>query len=156
MRSVPRRLLAGLLALEIAGIVWLVLNPSPATPSGAVYRLSEVVTALGLPGVLADPTFVEFFLNIQLFVPLTLLVALLWERVKVWAWIVMGFLLSSGLEWLQLEFLSDRSSTSRDIIANTLGAAVGAVTVFAIRWLEDLRPVDAERSGAEHQRVQSR
>lgn len=137
MSTVPRRLLAGLLGLEVVGIVWLVLNPSPATPTGAVANLSDALAAIGVPAALADTSLIEFYLNVQLFVPLTILCSLLWPRVKVWGWLVAGLLISSTLEWLQMQFLSDRTSTSRDIIANTLGAGVGAGTVFVVRWLQE-------------------
>ena len=77
---------------------------------------------------------VEFGLNVLLFVPLTALAALLWPRVPTWGWILLGFATSSTLEWLQLTFLSERSSTSRDIIANTLGAAIGACAMALARF----------------------
>ncbi|QIK64947.1 VanZ family protein [Nocardioides sp. HDW12B] len=117
------------------GIAWLVLNPSPATPTSAVERLSAALTAVGLPGWLVGTDQVEFGLNVALFVPLAALTSLLWPQRRVWFWVLVGFALSSTLEWLQLTFLSDRSSTSRDIVANTLGALVGAVVVVVGRAL---------------------
>jgi hypothetical protein len=133
--SVPKRLLVALLVIEYAGIAWLVLNPSPATPSSAVAALSEAMFWLGFPTWLADGTVVEFWLNVILFVPLGALSALIWPRVRLWGWVLAGFLLSSTLEWLQLQLLSERSSTSRDIVANTLGMALGAGLVWTVRWL---------------------
>ena len=123
--------------VELLGIAWLVLNPSPATPTGAVSRLSGILSFVGLPGWLVGGDQVEFALNVLLFVPLTALAALLWPRIPTWGWILAGFATSSTLEWLQLTFLSERSSTSRDIIANTLGAALGAAAVALDRFGAD-------------------
>ena len=136
-RVPTRRLLAAALVLEVLGIAWLVLNPSPATPTGAVSHLSGLLTFLGFPAWLFGTDQVEFGLNVLLFVPLTALAALLWPRVPTWGWILLGFATSSTLEWLQLTFLSERSSTSRDIIANTLGAALGAAAVGLARFGAD-------------------
>jgi glycopeptide antibiotics resistance protein len=84
---------------------------------------------------LADGSVVEFWLNVILFVPLGALSALIWPRIRLWGWALAGLLLSSTLEWIQLQMLSERSSTSRDIIANTLGMALGAGLVWTVRWL---------------------
>ncbi len=138
-RVLTRRLLAAALVVELLGIAWLVLNPSAATPTGAVSHLSGLLTSLGLPEQLVGTDKVEFGLNVLLFVPLTALAALLWPRVPTWGWILVGFATSSTLEWLQLTYLSGRSSTSGDIISNTLGAAVGAAAVGSARWLQQVR-----------------
>lgn len=132
----PRRALLALLVIEYAGIAWLVLNPSPATPTSAVSGLSEIMLWLGIPTWLADGAVVEFWLNIILFVPLGFLSALIWPRVRLWGWVLAGFLLSSSLEWIQLQLLAERSSTSRDIIANTLGMTLGAALIATGRMLD--------------------
>ena len=136
-RVPTRRLLVAALVVELLGIAWLVLNPSPAAPTGAVSRLSGILTFVGLPDWLVGSDQVEFGLNVVLFVPLTALAALLWSRIPTWGWILAGFATSSTLEWLQLTFLSGRSSTSRDIIANTLGAVLGAAAVALGRFGAD-------------------
>ena len=151
-----RRLLAVLLVIELLGIVWLVLDPSPATPTGAVERLSRFLMGFGLPAWLVGGDQVEFALNVALFVPLTALAALLWPRLPLWGWVLVGFAMSSTLEWVQLAFLSDRSSTSRDIIANTLGALIGAGLVALGHFGRDagwwaVRPdLSQRRSDASH------
>lgn len=147
MNRISRRVLGGLLALEVLGIAWLVLSPTAVAPSTVVLHIGRLMRSLGLPRWLADAGLIEFTLNVALFVPLAALCALLWTRPKVWMWILGGFLLSSGLEWLQLEFLSGRSSTSRDIIANTLGTILGAGTVCSLRWWREVALEDLAMGG---------
>jgi hypothetical protein len=145
----PRRLLQGLLALECLGIAWLVLSPTAETPIGVVYGVSNHLARLGMPTWARDTGLIEFVLNVLLFIPLAALCALLWTRPKVWVWIVGGLLLSSSLEWLQQEFLSSRSASSLDIIANTIGAAVGAGVVCSTRWLHQVWLEDLPLAGRE-------
>jgi len=135
-----RRLFTGLLVAECLGIGWLVLNPSPATLRSVVTGLSSALMTIGFPDWLASTYLVEFGLNVLLFIPLAALCALLWPRIRLWMWTLGGFALSSALEWLQLELLSQRASTSRDIIANTVGTIVGAGVVCAARWWREATP----------------
>jgi hypothetical protein len=145
--------LVALLVVEYAGIAWLVLNPSPATPTSAVAGLSDAMARLGFPTWLADGSVVEFWLNVILFVPLGALSAMIWPRVRLWGWILAGLLFSSTLEWTQLQVLSERSSTSRDIIANTLGMALGAGLIATARWLESEHPRREGRALRDHRHL---
>ena len=115
-----------LLALEFLGIAWLVLNPSPATPTGAVYKVSAFVIELGGPSWMASTTGWEYLFNVALFVPLGLLAALVWEQVLLEEWVVLGFAVSAALELGQLTVLGERSATVSDLSANTIGTFLGA------------------------------
>ena len=126
-----RWLLVAALVVELAAIAWLVLNPSPAVPTEAVYDVSAVLDRLGLPGPLTDTDVVEFALNVALFVPLGMTVAVLLPRVPWWLWALVGLAASSGVEALQLVFLDARSATLKDIWANTLGMALGGFAASA-------------------------
>ena len=129
-----RWLLLAALVVELVVVAWLVLNPSPAVPSAAVEDVSAALAAVGLPGWLTDTSLVEFVLNVGLFVPLGITLALLLPRVPWWMWMLIGLAVSSGIEALQLFFLADRSPTLRDVWANTLGLGLGAlVTTLATR-----------------------
>lgn len=136
-----RRALVWLLVAEVAGIAFLVLNPSPATPSGAVRVLNRALREIGLPPWLVGTGQLEFALNVVLFVPFGLVAAVLWTRVPWWGWVLAGFAASSTLEWLQLTLLSQRTSTSSDIVANTLGVALGAGLVAAARFSREVSRV---------------
>lgn len=63
-------------------------------------------------------------LNVFLFVPLGLLLPLLWKKYQSYKnTIVLGFVLSLSIELLQI--LTYRATDINDIIANTIGAALG-------------------------------
>ena len=74
---------------------------------------------------------VEFVSNIALFVPLSLLGSLLWQRWTWVAWTMAGFASSLVIETTQT-LLSGRSPTLLDVVANTLGALVGALLVLPV------------------------
>ena len=70
---------------------------------------------------------VEFIANIVLFVPVGLFVVIMAGRRGWWLAVLAGFAASCTIELGQLIFLPDRFATLADVLANTLGAAVGAV-----------------------------
>ncbi len=72
----------------------------------------------------------EFLANIALFVPLGVLVALGWRRLPWWGVTVLGFTLSAVIEIVQL-WLPTRFPTLSDVVANTLGALIGALLAKA-------------------------
>lgn len=145
MSDRARRIAKSLLAFEILGIVWLVLNPSPATPSGAVYRISDFFVAHGAPAWMASTAGWEYLLNVALFVPLGFLSALVWEDVLVEVWVIVGFLVSGAIETTQYLFLSQRSATLSDLSSNTIGMFLGAAAgSVALAFLERRRSRIAE------------
>ena len=85
-------------------------------------------------------TQIEFIANVAMFVPLGLLVGVLFGRHH-WGWAVgVGFAASSAIEVGQFVLLPGRYGTIDDVIANTLGALVGALLAGAfLRW--QTRPV---------------
>ncbi len=122
-----RWVLLAALVVELVAIAWLVLNPSPAVPSRAVLSLSYRLDQAGFPELLTDTSLIEFALNVALFVPLGVTLALLVPKVPWWVWGLFGFLASSAIEGIQLMLLDGRSATVRDIAANTVGLGLGAV-----------------------------
>lgn len=75
---------------------------------------------------------IEFGANILMFVPLGFLLTLLFRRP--WFGVVLALVLSAAAEVAQI-VIPSRQPTARDIVANTLGATVGA----ALAWLIVLR-----------------
>ena len=73
----------------------------------------------------------EFVANIALFVPFGVLVSLLLPRRPAWTVIALGLATSVAIELAQLLFLPHRVSDVRDLVANTLGTAVGVAVVLA-------------------------
>jgi glycopeptide antibiotics resistance protein len=125
-RSWPVVVVAGL-ALVLAAVLgaYLVFQPGAATSSDAVNHLAKLLFDLGVPYARAADV-VEFTLNIGLFVPGAFAAALLWPRVRWWQWVLVGFAVSGAIETVQGVFLPSRQAEWRDLVANTVGAAVGA------------------------------
>lgn len=106
-----------------AGI--LLLSPiGPGRVLGAV--IDWIRGDLGVSGFRQG--WIEAPANVLLFIPLGLLLTLLFRRP--WIGLVVAVLLSIGAEVVQM-VLPGRLSSLRDIVANALGAALGA----AIAWL---------------------
>lgn len=70
---------------------------------------------------------VEFVANIALFVPVGLFVMIVAGVRGGWLAVLVGFAASCTIELGQLIFLPDRFATLADVLANTVGAAVGGV-----------------------------
>ncbi|MFJ4166461.1 VanZ family protein [Microbacterium sp. NPDC089698] len=134
-RAVTRRLaLTARILLAPYAIVVLLLTWLPAeeagTVTGVVAVLARLVATWGVPVDAAYAVF-EFSANIALFTPLGALLAVGWRRMPAWAIVATGCAASTVIELVQLAIPS-RFSTLSDVIANTLGTAVGLVIARAI------------------------
>jgi glycopeptide antibiotics resistance protein len=97
---------------------------------GTEQRLLE----LGAPASLVGDDRVEFFYNTLALVPVSGLGSLVWPRWNWRDWTAFGFVLSFTVESVQALVLPERTATFIDIVANTLGAALGALVVLLVRW----------------------
>ncbi|MGO4104499.1 VanZ family protein [Leifsonia sp. YAF41] len=124
LRSRPLVVTATVLYLAFIGVVTLGPQPVDGSDQGWVHSL---VTWLAQSDLTAWITYelIEFAANIGLFVPLGALLLQLVGRRRWWLVLAVGFALSCGIEFVQL-FLPTRVSDVRDILANTLGAGIGA------------------------------
>lgn len=86
---------------------------------------------------------VDFIGNIGLFVPLGL--ALRAAGLSARSAIALGALLSLGIESLQWVFIPGRDASLGDLVANTVGTAVGVVVVGWWRTLVEPAPQEARR-----------
>ncbi len=121
----PRRLgVFGLVLAACAGAV-LVFSPGAALATVETERLARLLVHVGLPYWRANPV-AEFTLNIALFVPGSLAAAVVWPRVRWWEWVVVGLLISLSIELTQYAVLASRTAQVRDLVSNTIGAAIGA------------------------------
>jgi len=92
---------------------------------------------LHAPAPLVEQARVEFGLNVLAFVPLSLLGSLLRPAVTGSVWIAAGFAGSLLVEATQIA-LPERMATHSDVVANTLGTAVGAMLAWvAMRAVAD-------------------
>lgn len=117
--------------LVVYGVLGLVLLLSPVGPG-------EIIAAIGswMRGSLGLSWFgtgwIEFIANIVLFIPLGFLLTLLFRRP--WLGASLALTLSVAVELAQL-LLPGRFASPRDVLANALGAALGAL----IAWLMFIR-----------------
>lgn len=133
----PRRrnaVLAGVAVLCLAGV--LVVGYLPSRVDGgaepAVRRVLAWLQGMGAPEWV-NYDFADFVANVGFFVPIGLVAALLLPW-RVW-WLAMpiGAALSAALELGQALFLPERYASWSDVLANTLGAVLGAFVGAAIR-----------------------
>lgn len=103
-------------------------------------RTLEAAEGLGIPFEVGY-TVLEFTANIVLFVPFGLLLGVLAPRWPSWLVIASGFAMSAGIEFVQT-MLPTRYPTVSDVIANTLGAAIGitALRVWSRKHDHTLAP----------------
>ena len=81
---------------------------------------------------------VEFTANVAMFVPLGCLFVLLLGARRWWLALLFGVLLTCFIEFTQ-QFVPTRVPDLRDIVANSLGAALGIGVVLAILGIRSAR-----------------
>ncbi|MCR2812202.1 VanZ family protein [Microbacterium sp. zg.Y1090] len=118
-------------AAYLAWLASLTLGPQPEGAGGTLKALSETFATLPVTAWLTYPV-LEFTANVALFTPVGAL-WVLWTGPRRW-WLAtgVGLALSAAIELTQAIALPARYPDVRDLIANTLGAAVGAGAVAAI------------------------
>lgn len=130
-----RRRAAQLFALYIAVLALIVFWPSPVDPGASTGMLSDVLRSLhrrGMPGWI-NYTLVESVANVLLFVPFGLLAASWLTDRWIWLAAVVGIAASCIIESVQAVLLPNRVASIYDVNANSLGAALGCVAVYAWR-----------------------
>ncbi len=128
-----RVVLALLLAVGVVAAV-LVLNPWHLQDAfdAPIERALGTLHDRGLPDRL-NVHAAEFAANILLFVPLGLLGALLLPRRHWWLVLLGLVVLSVGIETVQALGLPSRRSSARDVLGNSLGAAIGVGLSLLLR-----------------------
>jgi glycopeptide antibiotics resistance protein len=84
---------------------------------------------------------IEFAANILMFVPLGLLLTLLFAHP--WYGVVLALALSAAVELVQI-VIPSRQASLRDVLANVIGAAIGAALAWLIVRREARSPVARE------------
>ena len=140
---VARALLVGYL-LFVGFTVWL-----PATVSAKVTGLVGIVATwvadAGIASYSRSAFVLEILANVALFVPVGLLLALAWPRLRLWQTVLIGALMSVLIETVQ-GVMPSRFPTLSDVIANTTGTLIGALIVTIILSLAGVgRPSSARR-----------
>ena len=140
--AVPRRLMLGLLLGYSLFLAFVLLTPTSDVPSSGVARLTDLALDWGLPHV--TPVRVEFLCNVVLLVPFAVLGSLALPRWSWQDWTAWGFLLAGAVELTQGLVLPARDPSYADVVANTLGALLGAWLVVAVRYLASRPAPDLE------------
>ena len=108
---------------------------TPVDQNVAVTELAPVVWMADLFGLTVPQSYsaVEAAANVALFMPLGALV-LLWRRD--WTWVhatLVALATTTAVEVLQQLLRPERFASVRDVVANTLGGAIGALLLAAWR-----------------------
>ena len=134
---ISRRTVAVLMAAYCVLLLGVLLVPA-SIPSNGVDWIGDVAARLGAPDRLLVPSRVEFIVNVCVIAPAAALGSVAWPRTTWRDWTAYGFLFSASIELTQ-GLLPTRSARFDDIVANTLGALVGAVFVLFVRRVAALR-----------------
>lgn len=120
------RLAMRLLVVYAAVLAVIAFSPTPVDreATGLLREVARIVPLLSY-GV------VEFTANILLFVPLGALLALALPHRRGLV-VLISLAVTLAIESCQALFLAQRTPSLRDIVANTLGAAVGLVVVLIL------------------------
>lgn len=112
-------------AIVLGLIVWLPASAASKV-TGIAFRIARYVSVhADIPLGLSYTVF-EFLANIALFVPLGLLLVAAWPRANAWVVLLLGYSSSGTIELVQT-LLPSRFPTLSDVIANTIGTAIGCL-----------------------------
>lgn len=127
-----RAVLRILIAVYLAAVAYITLNPAPADPAGNPLLRSLLRAVAAVPGLgWVDYSVAEFSANILLFVPMGLLFVLLLGAWRWWIAVALGVVATLSIEFVQ-RFLPERFSDPRDLLANTLGTLLGVALAAAL------------------------
>lgn len=118
-------------AAVLAAVLLVGLLPT-RVDGGVEHQVRAFVDELRAAGLTwVDYDLIDFVANIGFFVPLGVIAALLLKR-RWWLAIPLGAVLSGAIEFGQYLFLPDRYASITDVLANTIGAVLGALIGAAV------------------------
>ena len=110
----------------VAFLLWVLLSPSGDNATAVVGSVTNVLTELGFSPGLVTGARVEFALNTLMFVPVSFLGCVALPRLNWRDWVAAAFVTSLAVEGVAALAFQDRSAQFVDVVANTLGAGLGA------------------------------
>ena len=131
-RAPKRPIVLALLATYLVVAALIAFWPTPVD-QGAAPLLNSLITKLhhhGMPTWLGYDQ-LEFAANVVFFIPLGLLLTVLFGRDRWWLAVLIALGASVCIEFIQQEVLAARFSSIADVAANGLGALIGA---FLAAW----------------------
>jgi VanZ family protein len=136
-----RIVVAALGGLYLAGCLTVGFWPTPADRSVGVARLLQALHEGGLPAAVNYGA-LEALANIVFFIPVGALLAAVFAQRLFWVAVLLAVALSGLIEAGQLLLLPARFASWGDILANSIGAAIGAgIVALARRDRDDLTGV---------------
>lgn len=114
----------------LALVGWLTLTPLDGAQRGILWDVLDVLDRIpGLDWV----TFagLEFTANILMFVPFGVFFVLLLGRRRWWLAVILGFVLTAGIEFAQ-QFIPSRVSDPRDLLSNSVGTVLGTLLALVL------------------------
>ena len=128
-----RRWLAAAAVLYAAAVATVLFWPVHVDGDGGLFRFDPVLRLLGRFGIPAWASYsmLEFVSNAALFLPLGVLWSLAVDRwpavIRILTAGLLAAAISIGAELVQGAFIADRTMDPRDVVANSLGALIGAI-----------------------------
>jgi VanZ family protein len=123
----PVRVAQLLLVVYAVLLAVAVFSPSNHDQSQMVLWLGRVLHDRGVPVRWTTFSRLEVAMNAAIVAPLTFLAVAVKPSWSWRDWTAIGFLVSGGVELVQAVLLSGRHASFSDVVANTLGALLGAV-----------------------------
>jgi glycopeptide antibiotics resistance protein len=122
----------------IAFLAVVLLYPTSGSQSAAARHLATAAQDLGVSPLRATQERAELVANMLLLMPLSALGSMVWPRSTWRDWTAWSFVLACVVELTQGLLLPGRTAAMADVVANTLGGALGACAVAACRRLLQL------------------
>ena len=116
-----------LLAIYCLGLLFVLFSPSSDRQAAAVVWLGHVLSHLGAPDKFVVFSRLEILLNVAIVAPVTFLATFVRPPYSWRDWTAYGFCLACAVELLQGLLLPARHAQFSDVVANTLGALLGAL-----------------------------
>ena len=127
------RVAGALLAVYCLGLLVVLFSPSNTRQSAAVVWLGHVLSHLGAPDRFVVFSRLEILLNIAIVAPVTFLATFVRPSYSWRDWTAFGFCLACVVELCQGLFLPGRQASFSDVVANALGALLGALVGAGLR-----------------------
>jgi hypothetical protein len=102
------------------------LSPASTLQSDSVSLLGRVLCHLGAPAAVTLQPRLEFIMNAVIIAPVPFLGYLLFPKYSWRDWTALGFVGALTVEIIQGLLLPERNASYTDVVANTLGALMGA------------------------------
>lgn len=114
----------------LALVGWLTLSPLAGSDFGLLWDIADFFEGHRSTEWITFNV-VEFTANVLMFVPIGLFFVLLLGRRRWWLAIVLGMLLTTGIEFAQ-QNIANRVSDPRDLVANSAGAVIGTLLALVL------------------------